>query len=260
MLGWSHFLMRILFIILFLALPLAAQTRAEIESRYGPGEGNRYRVKPGIAVEVDYADSGKVKQFRIVPDHSNDKNAFMPIDDVRRVIRELLPGRICRPQNYKQIEVPCPPRKSCRGFEEVFRTMTALMVSYKGSVAYALITLRDELVPPPGNMTLLPGYEHEQHCGIDTAVGVIKKVGGIEINYDNGRMAGNFANRYANSSNVEWSRTEKVDGDSVVIVLTKEKRIIATFEKANANFFARVGSQSDIDDFLKMVLTYRPSK
>jgi hypothetical protein len=252
--------MRILFIILFLAFPLAAQTRAEIESRYGPGEGNRYRVKSGIAVEVDYADSGKVKQFRIVPDDPNDKNALMPIDEVRRVIRELVPGRICRPRSTKEIEVPCPPRKSCRGVEEVFRTLTALMVSYNNSAAYALLTLSDELIPAPGNMTLLAGYEHQPQCGIDTAVGVIKKAGGIEINYDNGRLAGNFASRYANSSIAEWTRTEQIDGDSVVIVLTKEKRIIATFENANANFFARVGSQSEIDDFLKMVLTYHPSK
>ena len=67
--------------------------------------------------------------------------------------------------------------------------------------------------PPPGNIKLLPGYEHFPACGIDTLAGDIKKSGGLEISYDIGAMA---------------------------------------------NFSATVRSQSDIDDFLKMVLTYNP--
>lgn len=211
-------------------------------------------------MEVTYADSGKVKQFRIVPDNPNDKNALMPIDEVRRVIRELIPGRICRPRSTKEIKVPCPPRKSCRGVEEVFRTLTALMVSYNNSAAYALLTQKDELIPPPGNMTLLAGYEHEPHCGIDTAVGVIKKIGGMEIHYDIGSLAGNFAIRYSNSDVAEWTRTEPANGDMVFIVLTKKKIIYASFARTFANFSARVGSQSDVNDFLKMVLTYDSNK
>jgi len=46
----------------------------------------------------------------------------------------------------------------------------------------------------------------------------------------------------------------------VLIVLTKQKYIVATFEKAVANFMATPASQADIDDFLKMVLTYNPPK
>ena len=82
----------------------------------------------------------------------------------------------------------------------------------------------------------------------------------MEINYDIGKMAGNFAIRYSNSNIVEWTKTEQVGDDSVLIVLTKQKYIVATFEKAVANFMATPASQADIDDFLKMVLTYNPPK
>jgi len=254
--------MKTLFAILFLALPLAAQTRAEMDNKYGPSEGNRYRIKPGIAVEVTFSESGKVKQFRLVSDDPNDKNAFLNSDEARKVIREVAGNRFCRLESSKQVDIPCPPRNGCRGFEEVFRSITSLMVWYKKSLAYALVTLNDEKsTPPPGNLQLLPGYEHIPHCSIDTEGGEIKKVGGIEIRYDIGVLAGNFARQVANSSDAEWIRTEQVDGDSVLIVLTNQKVIYATFQKASANFFASVGSQlSNIDDFLKMVLSYHPNQ
>jgi hypothetical protein len=73
-------------------------------------------------------------------------------------------------------------------------------------------------------------------------------------------MAGNFAMRYANSPAALWTRVEEAHDGLVLIVLTKENRIIATFDNSDSNFTARVASQSDIDDFLKMVLTYIPPK
>jgi hypothetical protein len=253
--------MKTFFAIIFLALPLAAQTRAELDSKYGPSEDNQYRIKPGIALEVTFSESEKVKQFRVVPYNPKDKNALLNSEEARKVIWEIAGSRFCRPESSKQIDVPCPPRNGCRGLEEIFRSVTSLMVWYKKSLVYALVTLNDEnSTPPPGNIQLLPGYEHIAHCSIDTAGGEIKKVGGIEIHYDIGAMAGNFARQHANSSEAEWIGTEQVDGDSVLIVLTKQRVIYATFQKSSANFSASVGSQqSNIDDFLKMVFSYHPN-
>jgi hypothetical protein len=253
--------MSVLLLTLLLVLPVAGQTRDALNSRYGPTEGNRYRVKPGIAVEVTFTESGKVQTFRIVPDESKSRKALLRLDDVRNVIAELIPGRLClRPLTYTEIKVPCPQRKNCKGIQEEWKRATTLMALHKDSVAYALVTLTDELIPPPGNMKLLPDYEHVPGCGIDTSVGYIKKDDGIKILYDIGRMAGNFAIRYASTHTAEWTKTEQVRDDSVLVVLTKDKHIVATFEKAVANFSARVSSQSDIDDFLKIVLTYNPSR
>src|SRR5215204_6629979 len=95
MLAESAFLMKTLLIILFLVFPLAAQTRSQLDSKYGPIEGNLYRIKPGIAVEATFYESCRVKTFRIVSDTSKDKDALLLADDVRKAIRELVPGRLC---------------------------------------------------------------------------------------------------------------------------------------------------------------------
>lgn len=251
--------MKVLLILLLLVFAVTAQTRGELDSKYGPIEGNRYRIKPGIAVEVTFSESGKVRTFRIIPSDPNSKNALLRVDDVRKVVVELVPGRICRhPLKTTEIKLSCSPWKSCRGIEEEWKRATTLIVWYKDSVVYSMVRLKDEPIPRPGRMKLLSGYEHEPSCGIDTAGGYIRKIDGIKIHYDIGVMAGNFAMRYANSDIAEWTRTEKIGDDNVLIVLTKEKSIIATFEKAVANFSAKVSSQADIDDFLKMLLTYNP--
>jgi hypothetical protein len=252
----------LLLLVLFAgSFQIAAQTRAELDTRYGPIEGNRYRVRPGLAAEVTFSENGRVKTIRIVSDDPRDRNALLRAQEVRDVIRELIPGRICRmPLSTSKTQVPCPSRKGCQGFQDEWKRATTLMVWFRKSVAYTLITLKDDLEPPPGNIKLLPNYEHIQSCGIDTTVGHIKKEGGLDIYYDIGDLAGNFARRYSNPDLTEWIRTEKVGDDSVSIILTKHNQIIATFEKDIANFTAYVESQSNIDDFLKMVLTYNPPK
>lgn len=253
--------MRMFPIILLLVTPLIAQTRAELDTKYGPSDNDRYRVRPGIVAEVAFADNGKVSQFRIVSNDPKDPKALLPADDVRMVIWEIVPGGFRRrPHSYAKIQTPCPPRKSCDGHRDVFDNITTLMVWHKKLIAYALVTIEDKVYPPPGNIKMLPGYENVEGYGIDTSAGVIRKAGGLEIHYDIGHMAGNLAKRNETLRNAEWTRWEQTNGDSVLIVLTKNKRIVATFERAVANFYANVGSQSGIDDFIKMVLTYDPRR
>ncbi|MBK9164448.1 MAG: hypothetical protein IPM21_11190 [Acidobacteria bacterium] len=252
--------MRAILFILLLASALAAQSRTTLDSKYGPPEGDRYRIKPGIVVEASFLETGKVKTLRIVPDDPEDKNALLRAEDVRNVIRELAPGRLCRrPLKYTEIKkLPCPPRKGCRGVQEEWKRATTLMVRHKKGVVYSLVTLSDESVPPPGHIKLLPGYEHMPLCGIDTVAGYIRKEGGLGIGYDIGEMAGNFAMIYAHSDVAEWTKTEQFSDDKALIVLTKQNYIVATFEKSFANFSATVSSKSEIDDFLRIVLTYKP--
>lgn len=254
-------LMKVLLAIFLFVLSLTAQTRKELDDKYGPIESNRYRVREGIAVDVVFSDNGSAKTFRIVSDNPKDKEALLSIDDVRKVIQELVPGRLChRPLKFAEVAISCPQRRACQGFREEWTSATTLLVRYKEAVVYALVTLSDDVSPPPGNIKLLPDYSHRSGCGIDTRVGSIKRADGMEIRYDIDALAGNFASRYANTSSAEWTKTEFIGDHSVLIVLTKEKQIVATFGKARANFSARVSSQADIDDFLQMVLTYTPRK
>src|SRR5690606_6435027 len=158
-------------------------------------------------------------------------------EEVRSVLRELIPGRIChRRLKFAEIKLPCPPRSECNGIQEEWKGATTLMVWHKKGVVYNLVTLKDDLAPPPGHIKLLPGYEHDTRCGIDTHVGFIRKNDGLEISYDIGRMAGNFAVRYANSDTAEWTRTEQFVDDTALIVFTKQNYIFATFERSFANF------------------------
>jgi len=86
-----HFSMKTLLVVIGLLLvsPLAAQTRAELDSKYGPIEGNLYRIKPGIAVQVAFSESDEVESFRIVSDDPKDKNALLRVEDVRKVVGNL---------------------------------------------------------------------------------------------------------------------------------------------------------------------------
>lgn len=242
---------------LFLSVSLLGQTRSDIESKYTSLGPDTYRVKPGIVIEVKFFENGKASSLKIRPDDRSDSSR-LDIDEVRSVIRELVPGLVCfHPRNSSTVKMACPPKNDCRGVEEKWKRGTTLMVTdKKRGVVFNLITLNETAEPPPGAIKLLPGYEHVPSCGIDTLGGSIRKAGGLEINYDIGAMAGNFAYRAA--QNAEWFRTEKVYDDTVLIVLTKNGRLVATYEKAVANFVATVRSEADIDDFVKMVITYIP--
>lgn len=252
--------MRTFLFILLLASSLIAQTRAELDEKYGPIEGGRYRVRPGIAVEATFSESGKATALRIVPDDAKDKNALLRPEDARKVVRELAGNRMCRgPKSSSRIDIACPPRKRCFGVKEVWKSLTTLIVWHKDSVVYLLVTPNDPPAePPPGTIKLLPGYEHVPGCGIDTRTGRIQSSSGISIQYDIGGLTGNFASQYQQTA--KWKRTEWIDENPVLIVLAQDDRIFATFSNPNANFWAKVSSQADIDDFLKMVLTYKPFK
>src|SRR5262245_43963588 len=109
------FRIKSLLIVFFFALPLAAQTRADLDKKYGPTEGNVYRIAPGIALEATFSENGNAKTFRILPDNPKDEKARIRIEDVRKLAYELLGGRMCykyRPRNTERIDIECPPKKA----------------------------------------------------------------------------------------------------------------------------------------------------
>jgi len=109
----------------------------------------------------------------------------------------------------------------------------------------------------PGDIRMLDGYKHIRRQGIDTAVGDISKAGGLTIGYDIGRLAGNYAQGQCRLEKCIWFKRQVVNGSELLLGLTKEGKIAATFPGDDANFFALTKSTEDIVDFLTMVLTYR---
>jgi|GEM_PF-2045998 len=112
--------------------------------------------------------------------------------------------------------------------------------------------------PPPGNMSLLPGYEHQRLRGIDSDVGQISKKDGLVIRYDIGGMAGNSAMSVSRETRAPlvWSKVINVGGEDLRIVYFNDGKIIATFERQLANFFAHTGKVEAVPEFLMMVMTY----
>lgn len=112
--------------------------------------------------------------------------------------------------------------------------------------------------PPPGNMSLLPGYEHQRLRGIDSMIGQISKKDGPVIRYDIGGMAGNMAVSASSKAPLIWSKVINVHGEDLRIVYFSDGKLIATFERQYANFFAVTRDRDEVEDFLIMVMTYHP--
>lgn len=105
-------------------------------------------------------------------------------------------------------------------------------------------------------MVLLEGYGRISHQGIDTIVGEITKNGGLTIRYGIGELSGNFVDQCGNQIECLWKRTQSFGDHDVVIALTNDRTMIATFPDLHANFFAKVENEEQIAEFLLMVLTY----
>jgi hypothetical protein len=126
---------------------------------------------------------------------------------------------------------------------------------------------------PPGNMTLLPGYQHERRNSMDSQPGRIW-ADKLVIDYDIGNAAGNWAYAARSRGNLLWTREQIVGGARVEVAFTRERKLIVTFagEGSNgarsvrkgdvwvlpANFSAVVNRDEDIADVLLMLMTYKP--
>ena len=121
----------------------------------------------------------------------------------------------------------------------------------------ASFAVRAQTDPAPGGIKLLPGYQHKTLQGIDTRVGKIWKTGGIEIKYDIGFLAGDYADP-KNRAEYQWYQEQLVGGRRVHCALYKSNTLVVSFPETEANFMTTVKSQADVADMLLMVLTYRP--
>src|SRR5262249_42950133 len=117
--------------------------------------------------------------------------------------------------------------------------------------------------PPegPGGIRLLPGYQHEEGRGIDTRVGRIWKKDGMEIHYDIGRLAGNYAKGKASDKDGKklWHKEQTVAGRKIDLAMTKDRVLYVTVA-GPSNFYATVKNDEDIADLLLMVLSYDEPK
>ncbi len=137
----------------------------------------------------------------------------------------------------------------------------AIVALVIGSLSFALRAANAD-DPPPGSITLLDGFKHQKLQGIDTRVGKIWKDGGITIQYDIGRLAGNYAEqqRKYQADQLLWAKQQTWHGQPVELAMTKDRQLYVSFPERHANFYGKVQTEEDLVDALLMVLTYLPAE
>lgn len=137
----------------------------------------------------------------------------------------------------------------------------AIVALVVGSLSVALRAASGD-DPPPGSIKLLDGFKHQRMQGIDTRVGKIWKDGGITIQYDIGRLAGNYAEqqRKYQADQLLWDRQQTWHGQPVELAMTKDRQLYVSFPERQANFYGQVQKEQDLVDALLMVLTYLPAE
>jgi len=80
------------FLVYFLANP---QSSSGLRSRFGEPEMERFIVRPGIGLTVEYGSDGQACEMLIEPPlpiiHADEQTKFMSTDEVTRVLEEILP-------------------------------------------------------------------------------------------------------------------------------------------------------------------------
>ncbi len=137
----------------------------------------------------------------------------------------------------------------------------AIVVLVVGSLSVALRAASAD-DPPPGSITLLDGFKHQTLQGIDTRVGKIWKENGLSIQYDIGRLSGNYAKqqREYQADQLLWAKQQTWHGQPVELVMMKDRQLYVSFPERHANFYGKVQKEQDLVDVLLMVLTYLPAE
>ena len=141
------------------------------------------------------------------------------------------------------------------------RTLLTLSLVLCSSLAMA-----QEGRPAPGAIKLLPGYVHEPKQGFDSIVGTISKKGGLEINYDIGRVAkpgglalgGDFSDRpkLTPKETLQWYKEQVVQGQEVHLAYGKDNLLQVSYPAHGVNFSAKVTKPEDLADALLIILSF----
>ncbi len=118
----------------------------------------------------------------------------------------------------------------------------------------------------PGNIRLLPGYDHIPEQGIDSIVGRIENPDGLSINYEIGnvvapgapRTGGSFTDRPKNSPQDQnrWYDEKDVNGMEVHFAYRTDDWLLVSFPEQGINFSVLVQNQDEMAEALSMILTY----
>ena len=106
----------------------------------------------------------------------------------------------------------------------------AIVALVVGSLSLALRAASGD-DPPPGSIKLLEGFKHQKMQGIDSRVGKIWKENGISIQYDIGRLSGNYAKqqREYHADQLLWAKQHTWQNERMELVLKKDRELYVSF-------------------------------
>jgi hypothetical protein len=117
----------------------------------------------------------------------------------------------------------------------------------------------------PGNIKLLPGYEHAPQKSIDSRLGQFVWPGGLTIEYGVGYLSDKLAETYKDKA--LWWREQLIGDLKVNVVFVDGRRLMVTTTQVTtkkiyfkANFEAKVASDRDVAEFFLTILTAAPDK
>jgi hypothetical protein len=139
------------------------------------------------------------------------------------------------------------------------------------TLVLATAAFAQQKLEPPFRVSLLPGYHLKQTPGIDTRTGEISKLGGLLIRYDMGGDLPTTEERTIRpvqdwKRQCAWKKDQYPDPskDSADVLCwidideaKHQKTLHVLFPDLTA-FWSKVKNQRQVDEALKMLLTYDP--
>jgi hypothetical protein len=152
------------------------------------------------------------------------------------------------------------------GLLTIFLPLAAIRIQAQNSPRGPIVSAYHRADEGPGKMKLLSGYVAGLPAGstcVDTECGYIWNPQGLTIDYDIGALAGvrvGPVSQEPASENYFWHGEATINGQMVRYAVSgddKPDSVSLSFPESSANFTASIRSESEIQTFLQMVLTYQ---
>ncbi len=136
--------MKILLFVLVVSISLQAQTKEDLQKKYGQPVSESYLIRPEVIVTVTYDKTGKIQEMviapRPAPEIIKSKPDTIKYDLLDAVIDELVPKETRG--KYKMgtfLNITCFPANDCWGTSKSYEKLTIYYNAGKEGANYAVV-------------------------------------------------------------------------------------------------------------------------
>ena len=136
--------MKLVLILLILCGGVVAQSRDDLEKKYGEPISETFLLRPGIIVTASHNSNGQITEMVIAPlvtDLIKSKGNGLKRDALKQLIDELVPlSERGTPQIGGFLNIACLPENDCYGSYDSYEKLTVYYNAGKtGNVNYVVI-------------------------------------------------------------------------------------------------------------------------